>query len=229
MENLDPADGYDRYAPYYKKDHLNLDSFDWTVAGAWWREALVALETREPLESRKAPLVLLDAGCGDGRSLSRFEKWIAGKPGTDLQGCDISREMVKLAAQKVHTATVGPLDVEDEDERTAWVAQHGRADLLSAFFLLVHIDREADFFEAMTQLLAPKGILLMNTIPQRKPPVLVAGTKKFTILSHHHNLDAVREAGYDAGLDLIREHTIEEDFQVVSTVFWWQSRAQAAR
>jgi 2-polyprenyl-3-methyl-5-hydroxy-6-metoxy-1,4-benzoquinol methylase len=224
VENLDSAEGYDLYAPYYKKDHALLDSFDWTVAAAWWREALAGLETERPLETRKAPLTLLDAGCGDGRSLARFEKGLAGRPGVELQGCDLSPNMVKLAAGKAHTATVGVLDVEDEDARAAWIKAHGKSDLLSAFFLLVHIDRESDFFEAMKHLLAPKGFLIMNTINQRKPPVLQAGTKKFTILSHSHRLDVVREAGWDAGLDLVREQSIEEDNQVISTVFWWAAR-----
>jgi len=221
VENLDPASGYDLYAPYYKKDHAHLDSFDWTIAGAWWREALAQLEAVVPAENRKGPLIALDAGCGDGRSLVRFEKWLAGHESATLQGFDLSPQMVKLASAKTHSATLGVLDVEDQQAREAWVQQRGRADLLSAFFLLVHIDREEDFFVAMRHLLAPKGILLMNTIPQRKPPVLVAGTKKFTILSHSHRLEAVREAGYDAGFDLVREHPVVEEDELISTVFWW--------
>ena len=135
--------------------------------------------------------------------------------------------MVKLASAKVRSASVGLLDLEDENARAAWVRQRGRADLLSAFFVLVHIDREDDFFAAMRHLLAPKGILLMNTIPQRKPPVLVAGTKKFTILSHSHRLEAVREAGYEAGFDLVREHPVVEEDELISTVVGLRSSSVA--
>ena len=223
MENLEPMAGYDLYAPYYKKDHALLDSFDWGIAGTWWKEAYLQLAARGPATSEK-PVRLLDAGCGDGRTLAKHEKWLGGRKEAFLQGFDISPAMVKLSDRSLKTAVITVLDVESPQDRAAWVKKNGRSDLVSAFFLLVHVRDMRVFFEGMTDLLAPGGLLLMNSIPQKKPPVLHAGVKKFTIRAHHHNPDRVREAGRDAGLHLEREQQVIEDDQVISTVFWWSAR-----
>ncbi len=207
---LSPEPGYDLYAPSYKDDHPHLDSFDWDQARAWLRQTLEATATKP---------TLLDAGCGDGRTLARVARW---ELTSQLFGVDISRAMLARAAKRVAGAQFDRLDLTNVDACRRWVERRTRVNILTAFFVLVHFSRPEVFFDSLGSLVQPGGEVLMNSIPQREAPILKAGTRRFQIQAYHHDPDRIQDYGLAAGWQLVRRQDLVEDTQLVSTLFWWR-------
>jgi 2-polyprenyl-3-methyl-5-hydroxy-6-metoxy-1,4-benzoquinol methylase len=199
MRTLDSREGYDIYAPQYRKDHPHLDSFDWEDC----RQRL-AVESERQLALHPAGIRLLDLGCGDGRALKRLQRLGEQKGWTDrvrLHGWDISEGMLKQAAK-----ALGPgVKLERRDLREA-AGSERRFHLVASFFVLVHIDHPDDFCRAALDLLEPGGSLVFNNIPQRDALVLESGGQKFRIDYRHHADSDVAAALEKSGLVLQEQH-----------------------
>lgn len=219
MKRLKAREGYDLYANNYRKDHPYLDSFmDGAESQAWLR----ALDDRL---AAQVSVVALDAGCGDGRTLGRWVR-AAEKRGVaervSFHGADISPKMLEAARGRVKGPAWHVLNLASAEQTGAWANQHGAADIVSAFFVLVHFDRPKIFFTAMTTLLAPGGRLVMNTFPQPSAPELKASGKPIVIAAWDHDAEDVIAAGETAGLTLLNREDFFEKDALVSTLLEWR-------
>ena len=216
MTTFDPEAGYDLYASNYKKDHAHLDSFDWEMARAWIQEAL---------HRAAGPLTFLDAGCGDGRTLARCWKWSQKQEfsaNLHFFGVDVSNAMLRQAAKRLPQAHFARVDLGDLAACRRWAQTHKPAALITAFFILVHFSQVKMFFAAMNEMSAAGTQLIMNTIPQKSPPNLNAGGRRFQIRAWHHEPQDVVRAGETQGWKLVRHQDLYEESQLISTLLWWE-------
>ena len=200
MKVFDPRQGYDLYAPQYRKDHAHLDSFDWEAA-----RAILMTELESRLSAQTGTLRFLDLGCGDGRTLKRLlrtreqRNW---QDKLDLHGWDISDGMLRQARKaldhSVHLECRDLMDLAIRPPATSEIFH-----LVTSFFVLVHIDQPIDFCRAIKGVLAPGGRIIFNNIPQRDALVLEAGGQKFRIEYNHHEDEAVAAALVESGLTLV--------------------------
>lgn len=215
MKRLTPLEGYDLYAKDYRKDHPHLDSFmDGAESESWIRNL-------DGLLADRPRVVALDAGCGDGRTVGRWARRIEKQALGDrvtLWGTDFSPRMIEAARGRIKGMQWAVLDVSDPAAVLAWRQAHGPADLVSAFFLLVHFDQAARFFDAMAGLLAPGGRLIMNTIRQPSAPELRAQGKPVVIEAWDYRPEEVLEAAEAAGFEVTHRQDFEEAGQVISTL-----------
>ena len=200
---FEPREGYDLYAPHYRKDHNHLDSFDWTLC----RNLLQSLvEGKDPLS-----ISTLDLGCGDGRTFSRLAKILP-----SITGIDLSGQMLSLLKTKNPEARLVQADCLFLPFRP------GSFDLCLAFFLLVHIVDPEPFFKEIFQVLKSGGHLVLNNIPQHSPPVLEGSGEKFIIRSHYHSDREVLRTAEENGFELVSEEKSVQGGVSVSTVFVWK-------
>jgi len=218
MKRLSSRQGYDLYAADYRKDHAHLDSFMNGAESAAWLRAL------DQLLAQRAAVTALDVGCGDGRTLKRWLRAVENRGlGTRvaLHGADISPKMLEAARARVPGVLWHLLDLASLGACREWNRRFGHADLLSAFFVLVHFDRIEPFFEGAAALLSPGGKLVMNTLPQPSPPELSASGKPIVIEAWDHRAEDVLAAGERAGFTLERREDFHERGQLVSTLLEW--------
>jgi len=220
MKRLAPLEGYDLYAGNYRKDHPYLDSFMEGAESESWIRALEALLIDH------ATVRAVDVGCGDGRTLGRWARRREKHELTDrleLWGLDFSPKMIEVARGRVKGVNWSVIDVGNPDAVAAWRIQNGAADLVSAFFLVVHFDRPERFFRCMKGLLAPGGRLVMNTIPQPKAPELRASGKPVVIEAFDHTAEEMVYCGEEAGFELVRPpQDFTEANQLISTLLEWR-------
>ena len=222
MARLSPKKGYDLYAADYHRDHLHLNSFENGIDNRWWFEALERQLDRNQL------VRALDLGCGDGRSLARWEgrlKKARLAERVELWGFDFSRHMLEQARKRLKHVQLELVDLQDAAGLRQWSGKHGGAHLVSALFVLVHFSKPQDFFAAADSLVAPGGCLLINTIPQKHPPVLNAAGKSIVIDAWHHPIDTVLEAAHWAGFSLLRRQAFVEKDELVSTLLEFEKSA----
>lgn len=159
---FDSKKGYDKYASFYDKKTVFLDSFEQRVIGKMLR----------CVKGRK----ILDAGCGTGRLI---DKLLAS--GANVAAIDISPEMLRIAKKKFQNVKFVEGDVENlpfEDECF---------DIVIASFLIVHLKNPQKFFDEAYRVLKPGGIFIVTNINQRKAPKLkTAGGEEIVITSFYH-------------------------------------------
>ena len=198
-----PREGYDLYAPEYRKDHDHLDSFDWAISR---RLLQAALEGMDPQTA-----AILDLGCGDGRVLRRLAKTWPLITGTDLSG----RMLAALKAREPSARVV-------QADSLSLPFRTGSFDVCLALFLMIHIEYPEPFFAEIFRVLKPGGRLLLNNIPQHSPPVLESSGEKFVIHSCYHPDREVLSAAAEHGFELeTEERSVQKDAHV-STVFVWK-------
>ncbi len=202
MKRLTPLEGYDLYAGNYRKDHPYLDTFMEGGESESWIRALDALLAERPR------VVALDAGY---ELTERVTLW----------GTDFSPKMIEAARGRVKGVKWEVLDVGNLEAVARWRATNGPADLVSAFFLVVHFDRPERFFRCMAGLLSPGGKLVMNTIPQPKAPELRASGKPVMIEAFDHTAEEMIFCGEEAGFALERRQDYTEANQLISTLLEW--------
>jgi len=219
MKRLTPRQGYDLYAGDYRKDHPHLDSFmDGAESEAWYRALEVLLATQPTVRA-------VDLGCGDGRTLGRWARGVAKRNLVDrveLWGTDLSPNMIAAARGRIQGVRWDVLDGADAAAMDRWRQTHGAADLVSAFFVLVHFSRPEVFFENLIRLMAPGGRLVMNSIPQPKAPELRAQGKPIVIEAWDHGTEEVMGAAEAVGFTLERRQDFTDRGELVSTLLEWK-------
>lgn len=196
MKTLPPKEGYDIFAKDYRTTYEHLDSFDWEAAKGLLWPILDGLKGQ-------GPAAVLDAGCGDGRALGRMMKR-ALQIGLEAEfwGWDISPAMLKVAAKRLERpAQLRVRDIVDPLGRNE--APAGGFSLVTAFFVLVHLSDTRDFFKPLVPALAPGGLLLVNSIPQKEGFMVGKGKDAFMIDYHDHDGDEVAEALLDSGFEIV--------------------------
>jgi len=219
MKRLSPLAGYDLYAGNYRKDHPYLDTFMEGAESASWIRAL------DDLLAERERVVAVDAGCGDGRTLGRWARRLEKHELTErveLWGLDFSPKMIEAGRGRVKGVKWEVTDVGNLEAVAAWSKANGPADLVSAFFLVVHFDRPERFFRCMAGLLAPGGRLVMNTIPQPKAPELRASGKPVMIEAFDHTAEEMIFCGQEAGFELLNKEDFTEANQLISTLLEWR-------
>ena len=162
MSNIvDPKEGYNLYADNYQNDYRKLELFD---RGEFLK-----------LLPEKAE-VAVDLGIGDGRVAESIKK-ISDR----FIGIDISVNMLTNCL-KNH----GNMDLINADLDFSVPLKSASADIVTAYFLLVHLKDAKGFIEEVYRVLKDQGVFLFNLIHQKKPPVLKAGKRKFKIKSYYH-------------------------------------------
>jgi cyclopropane fatty-acyl-phospholipid synthase-like methyltransferase len=134
--------------------------------------------------------------------------------------------MLEAARGRVKGVRWDQLDLGSPEAVAAWTAAHGRADLVSAWFVLVHFDRVERFFAGATALVAPGGRLVMNTIPQPSAPELRAQGKPIVIEAWDHTAEEAVALGQDAGFTLTGREDFHDQGQLVSTLLEWTLTAR---
>jgi SAM-dependent methyltransferase len=219
MKRLTPLEGYDLYAGNYRKDHAYLDTFMEGAESESWIRALDALL------ADKTRVIAVDAGCGDGRTVGRWQRRLEKHELLDrvtLWGIDFSPKMIEAARGRIKGARWDVLDIGSAEAVTTWRTAHGPADLVSAFFLLVHFDQAVRFFEAVAGFLAPGGRLVMNTIRQPSAPEIRAQGKPVVIEAWDYRPEEVIDAGRAAGFTLLDQQDFTEKGEVISTLLEWE-------
>jgi ubiquinone/menaquinone biosynthesis C-methylase UbiE len=219
MKRLSPLAGYDLYAGNYRKDHPYLDTFMEGAESASWIRAL------DDLLAEREQVVAVDAGCGDGRTLGRWARRLEKHELTErveLWGLDFSPKMIEAGRGRVKGVKWEVIDVGNLEAIAAWSKANGPADLVSAFFLVVHFDRPERFFKCMAGLLSPGGRLVMNTIPQPKAPELRASGKPVMIEAFDHTAEEMIFCGKEAGFELLNKEDFTEANQLISTLLEWR-------
>lgn len=202
MPILEPEHGYDRYALHYKNDYGHLDSFDWNFC----QERIWDM-----LEHKPAAL-LLDAGCGDGRILTRIARRFAS---ADLWGWDISSKMIDCARKR--TKGCAQLYKHDVTEKApVGIYPEEGFDIVCAFFLLVHIPEPALMFRTIGGVLKKNGILMCNTIPQRRALKLNDGNGEFLIKYYDHDFGKVKTRLNETGFNIIEETPLEHSLVIIA-------------
>ncbi len=200
MPLISPKRGYDRYAPFYRNDYDHIDSFDWNFCQEkiWYY-----------LESNTSA-VLLDAGCGDGRILTRIARRFCD---VKLWGWDISEKMLAIAAKRTkHKAKLFQHDVSLQSPPEA--SPSGGFDIVCAFFVLVHLKTPDVFFSNLHRVMKDRGILIFNTIAQRRALTLSDNKGDFVIEYYNHSEAAIAKILMNQGFILIERKQFEH-----STVF----------
>jgi len=190
---LSSSQGYDILAKDYNKFHNFLDSFDWKEIKDILKKYLLK------------NLLILDAGCGDGRITNRFKDY-------KIISVDVSRLMLLSLKQRNKDSLCVQSDV------LSLPFKDFSFDIVMAFFLLVHIHNLSDFFYSISRVLKKDGLLICNCIPQRSSPVFGKGKNKFKINSYNHSFRLTLKAAEKEGFNLIHSKDIVQNGVCISTV-----------
>ncbi len=163
---LNPAIGYDLYAPFYDKRLAYLDSF----------EQFQFLPNLGDVKNKK----ILDVGAGTGRLSLRLKE-----KGADVTAIDVSSEILKILNKKnKNILTI----VANADSLPF---PNNSFDIITAAFLIVHLKNLKHFFGESYRVLKPGGILAITNINQKHPPELKTNKGKIIIESYYHRPENV--------------------------------------
>lgn len=124
----------------------------------WWfvgRRELAMHMLRSELGDTKIPsfpLSILDVGCGTGGNMAALEQF------GYVTGCDISREAIEFCRQR------GQLRVFLQDDPARLPFTTGSFDLVTAFDVLEHVERDREMMAELYRILVPGGTAFL-TVP----------------------------------------------------------------
>lgn len=173
VELLDPEIGYNLTKYEYKKYWSHLNSF-------------YHLDFNRFVPRERSNYRILDLGAGDGRMYSQLksinpEEYVA---------CDCAKE---LLAQ--HPGRIKKVVCNLEKKRPF---EDEYFDLLSAFFLLEHLEDIEHFFSEAFRILKPNGQVLIGHFLQKKLFTWGINGKKFKIKQHPHSLQELHQKAKEA-------------------------------
>lgn len=172
-ELLGAEEGYNLTKNEYKKYWPHLNSF-------------YSLDFNRLVPRERKDFRILDLGAGDGRMYDQLQKI---NP-DEYIACDCAKE---LLAQ--HPGRIKKIVCNLEEERPF---EEGYFDLLSAFFLLEHIEDKEHFFSEAYRILKPKGQLIIGHFLQKKLFLWNINAKRFKIKQYPHTIQELEKAAQES-------------------------------
>jgi ubiquinone/menaquinone biosynthesis C-methylase UbiE len=189
-KQLDPKEGYSRYASTYDNHEKYWDSFE--------KRTL-----KQYIESSKGKKVL-DAGAGTGRISVKLLK--AGA--TDVTALDISPEMLEVLKKKDGRIKT----VEGDLEKMPF--GDCEFDMIFSSLALVHLKKIEPFLDECYRVLKDNGILVLVNVHYRNPLVLNDDKGKYTIACFNHFPRHVREAAEGLAFGVEEETFVYEGDEI---------------
>lgn len=194
---LESAQGYDKYAKAYDKDHEFLDSFEQGYF-QWLNRDLIGKK-------------VLEIGCGTGRNTLRLAQ-----TADDLTVVDISEEMlnaVKIKIPKVTTILADAYNLPFPEDNF---------DLIFCHMVLVHLKNPEIALNEFYRVCRDNGEMYLTILHQRDPALLKANGEEFKIKSYYHSADKIRNILEEQSWQIKEERPIIEKDRRISTIFWCQ-------
>lgn len=167
-EILDPETGYNLTQNEYKKYRPHLNSF-------------YSLDFNRFVPRERKNYAVLDLGSGDGRLYEQLKKI---NPDAYV-ACDCAQELLTK-----HPGRIKKVVCDLEKDRPF---EDQSFDLLSAFFLLEHIENIDHFFSEAYRILKPQGQLLIGHFLQKRLFTRNINGKKFKIQQFPHRIEELEE------------------------------------
>lgn len=188
-KELEPKEGYSRYACTYDKTEKYWDSFEQHKLDGYFREA----------KGKK----VLDAGAGTGRLSVRLQN-----AGAQVTALDISPEMLAILKKKRHIVETVEGDMEDMPFKD------GTFDMVFSSLAIVHLKKIDKFLDECYRVLKDNGKLILINIHYRKPLVLSDKQGKYTITCYNHFPKHVREEAEKLAFGVEKEIIVDEGDRV---------------
>lgn len=174
VQLLAPEAGYNLTKNEYKKYRPHLNSF-------------YSLDFNRFVPRERKDFSVLDLGAGDGRMYDQLKKinpdhYIA---------CDCAKELLAK-----HPGRIKKVVCDLEKQRPF---DDQSFDLLSAFFLLEHIEKLEHFFEEAYRICKDNGQLLIGHFLQRRLFTRTVNGNKFKIQQFAHTIEDLERAAKEAG------------------------------
>lgn len=171
---LSPEEGYNLTKNDYKKYRPHLNSF-------------YSLDFNRFVPRKRTDYRVLDLGAGDGRM---YEQLKAINP-DDYVACDCAKELLAK-----HPGRIKKVVCDLEKNRPF---EEESFDLLSAFFLLEHIEDREHFFAEAYRILKDQGQLLIGHFLQKRLFTWSINGKKFKIEQYPHTIKDLEQSAQDVG------------------------------
>ena len=173
VELLIPEEGYNRTKDEYKKYRPHLNSF-------------YSLDFRRFVPRERNGFRILDLGAGDGRMYDQLkvinpDEYIA---------CDCAKELLSK-----HPGRIKKIVCDLEKDRPF---EDESFNLLSAFFLLEHIENTEHFFAEAYRILQPEGQLLIGHFLQRRLFTRTINGEKFKIEQFPHTIQELAKTAEES-------------------------------
>lgn len=183
-EILTPELGYNLTEQEYKKHRPHLNSF-------------YSLDFNRFVPRERQNFSILDLGAGDGRMYEQLKK-INPKY---YAACDCAEHLLKKHPWNVEKIIC--------NLETSWPFEDECFDLLSAFFLLEHIEDIEFFFNEAYRVLKQNGQLLIGHFLQRRLFTWNINTKRFKIKQFPHTIQELeqqaKESWFHTGVMPLRD------------------------
>lgn len=186
MKQLEPKEGYARYAGSYDKHEKYWDSFEQRNLNPYIKSA--------------AGKKVLDAGAGTGRISDKLEK-----AGADVTALDISPEML----EKLHSRNKKIKTVEGDLENMP--LEDETFDMVFSSLALVHLKKIEPFLDECYRVLKNDGLLVLVNVHYRKPLVLSDEKGRYTIACYNHFPRHVVEAAEELAFGVEDEILVKEE------------------
>jgi ubiquinone/menaquinone biosynthesis C-methylase UbiE len=188
-KELDPKEGYARYAATYDNNEKYWDSFEQRHLNPY-------------IKSAKGKTVL-DAGAGTGRLSARLHD-----AGADVTALDISPEMLaKLKSRcKAVKGVEGDLENLPFDDESF--------DMVFSSLAMVHLKKIDRFLDECYRVLKNDGQFVLVNVHYRKPLILKDDLGKYTISCYNHFPRHVREAAEALAFGVEKEIIVTEGDEI---------------
>ena len=172
-ELLEPKEGYNLTEKEYKKYWPHLNSF-------------YSLNFHRFVPRERENYRILDLWAGDGRMYPQLK----GLEPEEYVACDCAE---KLLAQ--HPGRIKKVVCDLEKDRPF---EDQSFDLLSAFFLLEHIEDLDHFFAESYRVLSDRGQILIGHFLQKRLFMRNVQAKRFKIVQYPHTIEEIEKAAQEA-------------------------------
>lgn len=170
---LPPQEGYNLTAKTYKKYWPHLDSF-------------YSLDFNRFVPRERKDFAVLDLGAGDGRMYPQLKKI---NPDS-YTACDCAEELLAQHPGRIKKVVCNLEEVRPFQEESF--------DLLSAFFLLEHIENLEHFFAEAYRVLRTGGQLMIGHFLQKRLFMWNINAKRFKIIQFPHTIEELEQKAQES-------------------------------
>jgi len=188
-KQLDPKEGYARFASTYDENEKYWDSFEQRHLYPY-------------IKSAKGKTVL-DAGAGTGRISARLHE-----AGADVTAMDISPEMLEKLKRKNKSIKIIEGDLENMP------FEDGTFDMIFSSLALVHLKKIEPFLDECYRILKNDGLLVLVNVHYRKPMILKDDIGKYIISCYNHFPRHVRETAEELAFGVEKEIIVNEGDEI---------------